>query len=438
MNFSALTVPQKYPSKIVGALAVLVVAFSVFVFSPEKGQSTICSENEIDAILVKQGPTFLKEFVWQKALLFPVSCHSKIRAAEELAYGLRRRGRYAEAANLQERALIARRRIYGIDIGAVFCMTELAWIYEDQGDFNRAEKIFKEALKESESALGRQHQYTDRLCGCLAYLLERQGRYTESEFFNLRRLEFLGGDDNFSLKNLARVYARAGKYSESECLFKKLIGNPSLQVFGYETDLALLYQQQKRYREAESLLKQQVQKYSSGTPSAPYVRASLACLYKEMGDFKSAETLLKKVLNEVSATPWGGSDWMRSELADLYKQQGRYEDAEQLYSKLIKVKQKHFGEWHPNAALSIDDLGHLFESEGRYLEAEGLFKKALQIRLKMLCKEHPDVGESFRNLSVVCNIQGRFRESADYYQESLTSYRQCLSLRERRIDTERP
>lgn len=439
MNLSALTIPPRLNSITALALAVSVVVLFTFVPSSKHGQSPVFTEQELDAILLKHGPGFLKKWVWRAAVLLPDSWHRKVFEAEETAYGRRRKGQYAEAAILQESALKSRKSVYGIDAAYIFCKTELAWIYEDYGQFNRAEQEFKEALAESETALGMRHENTDRLRGCLAYLFERQGRFSEAEFFNLKRLELPGERDydHFVLRNLARVYTRAGRYAEAERIYKKIMVKPGFHAFPCETELAALYQQQKRYIEAKALLNQQLQKYAPGTLFFPVLSARLASLHKEVGDLDSAETLYNKLIERESARTCG-YDWIRIELADVYKQQGRYRDAEQLYSKLIQVKEKRFGRGDLKTTMSIDDLGHLFESEGRYTEAETQYNQALQIRLKSLCKEHPDVGESFRNLSNICKIKGRNQESTNFYKDSLISYKQCLTMSERRMDTELP
>ena len=136
-------------------------------------------------------------------------------------------------------------------------------------------------------------------------------------------------------------------------------------------NLALLYQSQGRYAEAESL-------------------------------YQEALALRKKLLGEdhpdVATT--------LNNLALLYESQGRYAEAEPLYQEALALIKKLLGENHLYLATTINNLAVLYESQGRYAEAESLYQEALALIKKLLGENHPRVADGLNNLALLYWAQG--------------------------------
>jgi esterase/lipase superfamily enzyme len=109
-------------------------------------------------------------------------------------------------------------------------------------------------------------------------------------------------------------------------------------------NLGELYGQQRRYAEAEALIKRSLSiKEKAQGPDHPDV-----------------------------ATPLNN-------LALLYYARGRYSEAEPLYKRSLAIREKAQGADHPDVFVSLINLAELYRSQGRTAEAEPLFERAKAI-----------------------------------------------------------
>ena len=109
-------------------------------------------------------------------------------------------------------------------------LSNLAWVYYDQGKYADAESLFKRALALRENALGPEHEYVSVSLQNLADVYERQGRYADAENAIKRETaidEKSDGAESTSmasdLGSLARIYALEGKYADAEQLAKRAL-----------------------------------------------------------------------------------------------------------------------------------------------------------------------------------------------------------------------
>ena len=120
---------------------------------------------------------------------------------------------------------------------------------------------------------------------------------------------------------------------------------------------------------------------------------NLAVLYQAQGRYGEAEPLYKRAL-EASERVLGKEhpDTLASvnNLALLYQAQGRYGEAEPLYRRALEASERVLGKEHPDTLTSVNNLAVLYQAQGRYGEAEPLYKRALEASERVLGKEHPD------------------------------------------------
>jgi tetratricopeptide (TPR) repeat protein len=248
----------------------------------------------------------------------------------------------------------------------------LGWLgklYEDKGDYSKAEPLYLRTLDMKKRRLGEEHSDVATSLNNLALLYRSQGRYSEAEPLLIQALEMtkrLLGEEHpdvpTSLNNLAGLYEAQGRYSEAEPLYvqalemgKRLPSKDYPNVAASLNNLAGLYEAQGRYSEAEPLLIQALEmtKRLQGDDH-PNVAASL------------------------------------NNLASLYQSQGRYSEAEPLYVQALEVTKRLQGDDHPNVATSLNNLALLYRSQGRYSEAEPLYVQALKIAKRQLGAGHPN------------------------------------------------
>ncbi|GCE06116.1 FxSxx-COOH system tetratricopeptide repeat protein [Dictyobacter aurantiacus] len=231
-----------------------------------------------------------------------------------------------------------------------------------------AEPLFERALRIREQVQGPEHPSTATNLSNLAFLYEEQGRYAEAEplFERALRISEQGrGPEHpstaINLNNLAILYEEQGRYAEAEPLFERALRIRE-QVLGPEhpstatnlNNLGLLYKIQGRYAEAEPL----------------YERAL-------------------RISEQVQGSEHPDTATSLNNLAILYEEQGRYAEAEPLYERALRISEQVQGPEHPSTATSLSNLALLYKDQGRYAEAEPLFERALRIREQVLGPEHP-------------------------------------------------
>ncbi|HEY9749534.1 MAG TPA: tetratricopeptide repeat protein [Allocoleopsis sp.] len=210
----------------------------------------------------------------------------------------------------------------------------------------------------------------------------------------------LGLEKDFatSLNNLALLYESQGRYEEAEPLYlqvleldKHLLGEDHSDVATSLNNLALLYTYQGRYEEAEPLHLQALE-------------------------------LRKRLLGE---DHFHVADSLNN-LAGLYESQGRYEEAEPLYLQALELYKHLLGEEHLYVATNLNNLARLYESQRRYSEAEPLYLQALALRKRLLGEEHPDVATILNNQATLYESQRRYSEAELLYLQALAIAEQLL------------
>jgi tetratricopeptide (TPR) repeat protein len=154
------------------------------------------------------------------------------RAHRNVAFVLKRNGRYAEAELHFHQALTIREKALGPDHPQVATVLKnLAMLYYVQDRYADAEPLFKRALAIREKALGPDHRYVATVLKNLAKLYYAQDRYADAEPLFKRALAIrekaLGPDHRHVatvLKNLAKLYYVQDRYADAEPLFKRALG----------------------------------------------------------------------------------------------------------------------------------------------------------------------------------------------------------------------
>ena len=171
---------------------------------------------------------------------------------------------------------------------------------------------------------------------------------------------------------------------------------PSAQGDLWETYMAAATKayQQGNYPEAEKQLEAAVKEAEGFGPQDPRLAASLLGLgelYLHQRRYAEAESLLKRglAIREKALGPEhpdvAGS---LNNLAALYDAQGRYVEAGSLYRRVLAIYEKALGPEHPSVAASLENYAALRRETGRSDEAAKMEARAEAIRAKH-AKENP-------------------------------------------------
>jgi tetratricopeptide (TPR) repeat protein len=142
---------------------------------------------------------------------------------------LHEKGKYQEAVNVAEKALIVAENTYGPNhLNVAVCLNNLALLYDELGKYEEAEPLYRRSLTITRRSLGSEHPDVATTLDNLAGLYDKQGKYFEAEenyTWALIITERALGRDHPrltpTLNNLARLYCNQGKYEEAEPLYKR-------------------------------------------------------------------------------------------------------------------------------------------------------------------------------------------------------------------------
>jgi non-specific serine/threonine protein kinase/serine/threonine-protein kinase len=155
--------------------------------------------------------------------------------------------------------------------------------------------------------------------------------------------------------------------------------------------LALVYERQERYDEAEKLQ-----------------RAALAGLRRALGP---------------DATP---TLYSMNNLANVCQQSGKWDEAERLDRELLERRRRTLGPEHPDTLKSANNLANVLWSVGRNDEAEKLHRETLATRRRVLSADDPDLPSSMHNLANVYRAQRKYEAAEAMYREAYEIRRRTL------------
>ena len=294
------------------------------------------------------------------------------------------------------------------EVGLLF--NEIAFVYNNQGDYPKALEWVQKALKIFEKVLGLEHPNTATSYHNIASVYFRQGDYTKALEWFQKALEIeekmLGlehPNTATSYHSIASVYFRQGDYTKALELYQK-----ALKIF--EKVLGLEH------------------------PDTATSYNDIASVYDSQGDYTRALELYQKALKifeKVLGLEHPDTATTYNNIALVYDNQGDYSKALEWVQKALKIREKVLGLEHPDTATSYHNIALVYSRQGDYTKAFEWFQKALEIEEKMLGFEHPDTATSYNNIAFVYSRQGDYPKALELYQKA-------LNIREKVLGFEHP
>jgi tetratricopeptide (TPR) repeat protein len=198
--------------------------------------------------------------------------------------------------------------------------------------------------------------------------------------------------------------------------------------------LALLYESQGQYNEAERLFQEALAIDRAILPNHPKLATTLnnlAELYRSQGKYNEAEPLYQEALTIDRASLSPNHPDLAGDLnnlALLYQSQGKYNEAEPLYQEALTIGRASLPPNHPQLANHLNNLAELYRSQGKYNEAEPLYLEALTIKRASLPPNHPNLAVTLNNLARLYELQEKDNEAEPLYQEALAIFEQSLGI----------
>ncbi|KAM6503313.1 hypothetical protein JOM56_000256 [Amanita muscaria] len=358
-------------------------------------------------------------------------------------------GDWNQAEKLWKETLNARETWLGTDhLESLDAMSYLANTYRKQGRWNEAEGLEVKVMETRKEILGALHPDTLGAMGNLALTYRNQGKWSEAEGLQVKVME--AGKETLGalhpdralgeMGNLANTYRRQGKWNEAEGLQVKVMGarkeilgalHPdTLSAMG---DLANTYSDQGKWNEAEGLevkvMEARKEILGALHPATLSAMNNLALTYSEQGKWNEAEGLQVKVMEaskEILGALHPDTLSAMGNLALTYRNQGKWSEAEGLQVKVMEAGKEILGALHPDTLGAMGNLAFTYSDQGKWNEAEGLEVKVMEARKEMLGALHPDTLSAMGNLAGTYRYQGKWSEAEGLQMKVMEASKEIL------------
>jgi len=169
---------------------------------------------------------------------------------------------------LESQSVEIQRRVLGPEHPSTLSsLDNLARAYAEDGEYTRAEALFRQSLEAERRVLGSEHPNSLSTASHMAHKYQRRGKFALAETYAAQALagrrHALGSDNvdtMVSAENLALAYESQGKFAEAEPLAREALElNQKKQPddwdrFRAESLVGASLAGQKKYAEAEPLL----------------------------------------------------------------------------------------------------------------------------------------------------------------------------------------
>ncbi len=381
----------------------------------------------------------------------PDAARRRLAAADSLAVAgqeLWKANRFAEGMASAERELALRREILGDDHPEVAtAVNNLAALLHSQGELDRAEGLYLEALEKKRRFQGDGHPDVAFTLNNLASLRHAKGDYAGAAELIREALDLLSGifgeEDpraTASLLNLAAVLKAQGKYADAEPLYRRTLairredlGDEHRDIAESMGALASVLTARGDYASAEPLYREALamrrRLLGEDHPVVATSLNGLAFVLEAQGEYAAAEPLFREALTLRRRTLGPEHPLVAQSLNNLaaaLHKQGDYARGESFYRHALEIRRKVLGEEHPLTANSLYNLGSLLMAREEYDAAEELFREALAIRRLLLDEEHPSIAYNLQSLGVLLYERGDYIDAESLFSEALAMRRRLL------------
>lgn len=196
-------------------------------------------------------------------------------------------------------------------------------------------------------------------------------------------------------------------------LNESLAKEDSRRVQGY-LNLANLYQQQSRTKDAETVLQEGIlaaDKNGVRSPMVLYLYGWMATLKMLAGDLEAQESVLRHSIalrEKWGLAPDAGE---LGSLSHVLRQRGRSEEAVKEARKALDISEAEHGPDAMPLISPLEALGLSYEAARKFDDAERIYKRILAIEEKQFGPEHIVLGGPLSHLASVYRQAGRTEEA---------------------------
>jgi serine/threonine protein kinase len=231
------------------------------------------------------------------------------------------------------------------------------------------------------------------------------------------------GDNEAALRQQERALA----------LRRQVLGRDHLETVGAMNDVAIIYEHQARYKEAEKLHAEvvDVKRRTLGPedPSTLKSMNNLATSLAEQGLLEEASKVSRETLG-IQRRLLGPEDLftLRSayNLAIMLRHVGRVDESHRMFDDTLHSLRRAFGPEHQDTLRVMNELGELLLEEGDGAEARRILAITLEAKQRVLGPGHLETLITMANLADASRAVGRLPEAAELAARAAEQHRHAF------------
>lgn len=358
----------------------------------------------------------------------------------------KRLGHYDKARAQMESARAVLVELHGEDHPETIALTDrLAWVLNDQGEYEGAERLARTVLETRRRRLGEQDTLVAVALRSLASIRRQRGHLREAAALHRQALEIdrvSGRPEKVmtDLNNLGVTLGQLGEYDEASRMHEEALamrratyGDRHTLVATSLLNLSAIRKLAGAYEEAEDLLTESVEiRRELLGDEHPHVAISLSHLGSTllaMGRYDEAEAAGREAL-AIRRAAYGDAHSLIAESLNnvgfVAYRRGDYAGAVEYFAQAVPMWREQLGDEHPEVLKGLMNLAAARSELGEYEEAEREFREVLSVRRRVLPEDHPDIGQSLNGLANLLRQRGAIEEAERTYREAIAQWRRSL------------
>ncbi len=284
-----------------------------------------------------------------------------------------------------------------------FSLTALAGLYESSGNDLAADRLYRDAVRIFESALGADHPQVGRAHLNLAEFLRNRRLFREAQpsyelwitmiESNAKPLEAIK-----ALRQLALTYFFEGEHGKA------------IDFLGRADSLARMHLGPRHPETAECV-------------------NAMGVVQAAAGSLGISETLFREALSIREEALGPNHELVTAtleQLAEIYRERLQFAEAEKLVRRSIDITKIHLPKDHPRVAKLLNDLGEIYSVQRESAQAERIFRLAARIWEKTEANDDPEMATTFFNLAVLRQHGRGGAEVGPLFERALTIFEKLL------------
>jgi serine/threonine-protein kinase len=388
-----------------------------------------------------------------------VALRARVEAAVAQAEGLKRAGNLAQAIAAYEKAEPLAAQVYGSESPQTAALAAYAAaLYQAQGRYTKAERLYRRSLKIRVARLGPDHPEVLQTRTRLATLYHARGEYprAEAEYRQVRECQERLLREHPEVpeyqsrlaqteSNLGELYRAAGQWDQALTSYRRAIALKPDDPEAH-TNLGVVLTHLRDLDGAIAAHRRAIQL----DPRNAKAYANLGQALRARGDLDGAVAAHRRA---IALDPRNAK--AHANLGLVLQDQGRLDEAIAEYREAVRLK-PDYPEAHNNLGVAFHQQGRLdeavaalreavrlkkdypsayarlgkaLEQTGRLREAEAAYRQAVSLQQKAAA-ESPDRPEHRLELAASCNNLGAVLQASGRPEQAEQAYRQALALQE--------